>query len=96
MSDLTGIFQPVDGDKFATATMLDEYMTVKPSGYVQHRGIFPPEARDMVLAGIRQYYAEQNRAEPVIFTRHVGALTWVAVEYVAPVIPDSLPVTDAE
>jgi hypothetical protein len=85
------IFTPIEGDKFAERVSLIEYATVKPSGYLNHRGIYPEVAHEHVVAGIKAYYDGQGRPEPVILFRPVGALGWLVLGEVKVNIPDELP-----
>lgn len=85
------IFTPLEGDKFAEVVSLIEYATVKPSGYLAHRGIYPEAAHDLVVAGIKDYFEGKGRPEPVVLFRPVGAATWLVLGEVKVTIPDELP-----
>lgn len=86
-----GIFTPIEGDTFAAPRTLIEVATVKPSGYLNHRGIVPAEYVDTLADSIKAYYAQQGRQEPVVYVRAVGATVWTAREVTELHIPDTLP-----
>lgn len=88
---MTTTFIPKEDDTFATATQLVEIATVKPSGYLMVRAVAPAEALPAVTAAVEQYYAEQGRTAPIIYTRAIGTSEWTAAVDDTIVIPDELP-----
>lgn len=85
------LFTPKADDKLAPAISLVEVATVKPSGYLQGRGIVLPEQKDTLVAMIRNYYEQQDRPEPVIVTRASGTAEWTVLDAPQVNIPDTLP-----
>jgi hypothetical protein len=83
-------FAPLADEKLAAATALVEVATVKPSGYLQMRGIVPTEHVAGLSDAVREYFKLEGRAEPVIYTRAVGTVEWAA-EVDDSTVPDELP-----
>lgn len=85
------IFEPKSDDRHAVKIEVNEYATVKPSGYLIHRGVFPAQSEKTVVASIRDYFSAQGRPEPVIVRRPVGSIVWHVIGLPEVVIPDALP-----
>lgn len=89
MSDTT--FTPQADDKFAEAIGYVELAHVKPSGYLNYRGIVPADGRFAeVVAFFDNYYAEQGRPAPVHYVRIPGQTEWVVWNAPTVEIPDTL------
>lgn len=90
MSNLT--FTPLADDKFAEALpAFVEVATVKPSGYLNYRGVVPVAALPEVTAALNTYFESQGRPAPVIYTRVPQTVEWNALDVPEVVIPDELP-----
>jgi hypothetical protein len=88
----TTIFTPIAEDKYAAAATVGvEVATIKPSGYLYLRAIVHPDNVSYVVAGLNDYYSQQNRPAPVILTREVGTTDWLVLDAPTVVIPDALP-----
>ena len=88
---MSNIFTPKADDKLAAELDLIEVATVKPSGYLMHRGIMPIAALPAVTTAINEYFAGKGRPEPVIYMRAVGTIDWTAQGVSEVIIPDELP-----